>query len=299
MPKYVSYITLFLFLVLAGLAAPMTASLVRVQSSWVSAISKLRQTNEEQAPRIVAEDRSLRELQAAVTQVSNGWNQVWNDVPTAPLLQNANLNVRIGTNQGVVEGMTLHAFKPSAEGYIYVGPFIAGPGSVRNDSATLVPGWALVQLAPYNGSSYEVSTWGGQANWRFRSLIPAGDKVQFESTITRYQTNLQTLADTAATIKTQEKLKTGAEEQLEQREGELIGLNNPEVADDPLRPELTKGLVAAISGEEEARNVLELDISELRNAILDVKAEIEAVEAQLSTTTGAKSVPARLGSRPR
>ena len=299
MPK--SAMAAMFFILVGGVVGLLfTPKLLQVQHSWLTAVNKVKESNEKQAPQLDAESQNLFELQSSLANQNLGWDKLWNGVQTTPNANNGSLNVTIGSNQGLVEGMTLHAFQPIGQEYIYVGPFKATTGNVRNDSATLINAWKVIQFVnPGEPVSFETSTWGGPAQWRFRSVIPAANKVAFDGAVARYQTNLQQLTDTARDIAKQDRLKQEAQEQLDRREGELIGIDDPNAQEDPLRPELTKGLVAAIEDEEEARNILQLDIDELRNGILDVKEDITQLEAQLSGPSGAKDRPARIGSRPR
>jgi hypothetical protein len=295
MPKY-AFVMLVFICLLAALAVPMTATLLKKQQAGSQALTKVKEQNEKQAPQILAERRQLKELRSAVSQANLGWDQLWAEVPTRPQ-GGGNLQAQIGSDNGIVDGQTLHAFQPAGDGHIYIGPFIAIAANIRNDASVLVPGWTMLQANPYDGTKPEFQRWAA-GNWRFRSQIPAGQKIEFESTVKRFGTNLQTLTQMYRTFQKQEVLFKAAEAQLEQRKSELLGANDPDVKVDPLRPELTQGLVLAMEAEEEARNLLQLDIDAMRRAILDTQQEIEAATAQVNGPSAARQAPARIGSRP-
>lgn len=299
MPKQaIAYLTV---IILAGIGSLLlTANLLKVEKSWSNALVKVRDKNTSQAATLVAQRRKAAELQAALAQANLGWDRLWDQVQTTPNPQNGTLQVKIGSDNGITATaeapQILHAFQPGAEGFTYIGPFLAKPENVRNADATLVPGWQLLlgENAP------ESATWKG-GPWRFRTQVPAEAKVRFESLVSRFATNFQTLGQKRASINKQEGLFKAAEAQLEQRNSELIGVNDPDVEVDPLRPELTKGLVAALEEEEEGRNILQLDVDELRRAILEVKEENEQLENEIrGGSSGALgTAPPRIGSRPK
>lgn len=290
---------LFVIIVAGVGALLLAANLLRVQKSWSDSLAQVKEKNQTQAVSLVAQKRAADELQAALAQANLGWDRMWNQVGTTPNAQSGNLQVKLGSDAGIAATgeapLILHGFMPDdTGGFIYVGPFLARQENIRNADSTLVPGWDL--LLGENAS--EAASWR-QGQWRFRTQIPSEHKVRFESLVARFKTNFQTLGQKRNSINKQDVLFKTAEEQLEQRNSELIGKEDPDAKVDPLRPELTKGLVEAIEGEEEGRNLLELEIDALRRAIQGVKAENDALEAQIGNSpSGALDAkPARIGSR--
>ena len=289
---------LIVIILASGGALLLAANLLRVQKSWSDSLADVKESNQTQAVSLVAQQRAAEELQAALAQANLGWDRMWNQVGTTPNAQNGNLQVRIGSDAGITATdapMMLHGFMPDdTGGFIYVGPFLARQENIRNADSTLVPGWDLLLGA----DASEASSWR-QGQWRFRTQIPAEHKVRFESLVDRFRTNLQTLGQKRNSIQKQDVLFKTAEEQLEQRNSELIGRQDAEGEGDPLRPEDTEGLENAIEGEEEGRNLLQLEIDAFRRAIQDLEEENGALENKVNSRRSGSlgNKPARIGSR--
>ena len=285
----------------------LTANLLNVQKSWNNSLTKLRESNEKNAATLAVEGPKLNELKSELTRKNLGWENTWTDVPTSPNRETGVLTINIGSNNGIVAAqdaggqaipMTLHAFQPQGDGFIYVGPFLARPEDIKADQTQLVMGWNVYRSSD---GVPETQSWG-QGNWRFRSEIPAQDKIRFESMTNRFGTNLSTFFQTQASIKRQDALLIEAKDQLQQREQELNGAPDvPEEDIDPLRPELKIGLIEATDEEEEGRNALELEVDALRRQVLDQKAVQQQLMDSLknSGAISANPRPPRIGSRPK
>lgn len=278
----------------------LTANLLNVQRSWSKSLTDLRESNEKNARSLVAERPNLVELKSELTRQNLGWDATWNNVQTSPNRDTGVLTANIGSNQGISATadapMTLHAFQPQGEGYIYVGPFLARSENIRADQTQLAMGWSVYRN---KDGAPETGSWAA-GNWRFRSQIPAENKIRFESLNARFGTNLSSFFQSQASIKRQDGLLTDAQAQLQQREQELNG--SPDVQPeeiDPLRPELKIGLIEATDEEEEARNALQLEVDALRRALLDAKNLEQRLLDQVKGSEGqsALSKPPRIGSR--
>lgn len=298
MPRQ-AFVYVGIILVVGALNLVMASNLLKVEQSWSDSLAAVKETNEKNAEQLGIQRRKITEVKAALTQANLGWDRLWNDVRTIPNAQQRTVQAEIGTDNGLAPNpqapTVLHAFQPDGQGgYTYVGPFVAQPANVRQNNSVLVAAWQPLMSAD---GQPEASRWIA-GNWRFRSQIPPQHKVRFESLTSRFGTDLQTYQDTERSIAKQNDLFNAANRQLDLRTSELQGSRNPDAEVDPLRPELTLGLITAIENEEEARNTLQLEVDALRRAILEAKSRKDGLLGQLQSSTSSTAAVPRLGAKP-
>ena len=305
MPRQ-AYVYIAVILIFAALGVPLTATHLKHKKAAANALKTVKEANQENAATLETQRKNLDTARAELTQANLGWDEVWDDVDVRIDQQRGQLTLNIGTNNGVSWDVTqkilpvLHGFTTIGNELKYVGPFQA-VSPPRTDTVTVKPMWTLFPyvsgLDPNQWQS-EARDWRG-GKWKFRSLIPAGDKRRFEGLAARAQSAVTRFRELQGSVAKQGELQTLAEEQAERRREELLGANDPNVEEDPLQPQLKYGLNKALQDEEESRNAVFLEVDALRRAILEEKririehqAKLKAAEA----TTATPSVP-RIGDR--
>ncbi len=303
MPRQ-AYVYIAVILIFGALGVPLTATHLKHKKAAANALKTVKETNEQNAATLETQRKNLDTARAELTQANLGWDDSWDDVDVRIDQQRGQLTLNIGTNNGVVFRQqilpVLHGFTTVGNELKYVGPFqaVSPPGP---DTVTVKPMWTLFPhvsgLDPNQWQS-EARDWRG-GKWKFRSLIPAGDKRRFEGLAARAQSAVTRFRELQGSVTKQGELQTLAEEQAERRLEELLGSNDPDVEEDPLRPELKYGLNKALEDEEEARNAVFLEVDALRRAVLEEKRIRDEHQARLKgaeATTATPSVP-RIGDR--
>ncbi len=303
MPKQ-AYAYLAIILLGGAFGVVLAANLLKVQASWVTALNDVKEQNAKTIDDVELQREKLLDAQETLTQVNLGWDRYWNNVQTVPNPAQGTLQVSIGSDNGLsirkspsgdtVEPI-LYAFQPTAEGgFEYVGPFVAREENIRQNNTLLEPFWRFVTDDQGRPESAE---WR-PGQWRFRTQIPAAHKIEFDSTVARFATDLNTFRETQAAIRKQDESFKAANEQLERRNTELLGTHDANAKVDPLRPELTTGLVSAIAEEEEARNALQVEVDALRRSILQAGKEQDALLGKTRQSGSAATTAPRLGRKP-
>lgn len=310
MPRQ-AFFYLFLIFVGGALGLYWGTQLLMIEKSWANSLATVKSANEKNAGQLDIDRRKLDELKGELTRTNLGWSQVWDDVQTNP--NGVVLQVNIGTNQGLRYSQdangnqvapVLHAFRPQAEGFVYVGPFVAQ--AINADSANLAAAWTPIGAKANGAWQDESTTWAGFAgpNWRFRAQIPANVKVTFDGRVGRFHSNYNSFEEAQLQLQQQQEMFTAANEQRDMRNRELqgppVGADPPAENDiDPNRPELAIGLVAAIENEEEARDVLQVEVDEIRRSIRDLSVRIQELESTLTSSQSANPTgTTRLGQKP-
>ena len=269
---------IFLFLAIVGgfASAAFTAQMITVRNSWTMKNDGLRQKNVENAKAIVTKEAELAKLRDELQIVLMNWGTPITGFNVTKA-DAASVSLPIGMRNGIVGGQNrdggvnplLQAFRPSADGkgYVWVGPLHVQ--SVTDTNAELVPTWTV--------RSGEAAPWNAQnQRWRVWQRVPGGNVTRF--------TDLQQaliIADERFTAKTgflavQQNLFDDANTQHQKRLQELQGPDNaPAPGAKLVGLEFTHGLLAAIAGEEEARNSLLAEIDGLRR---DAKAAFATLQ---------------------
>lgn len=279
---------LLLLAPIPGIWGGWAPKLLVAQNEWAT---ELRDARQKTADAIEREARSRAELNSAITNVQAatfGWDKFWTvpvrgqgdaSAPTINKQQGGRLIVNnLGAAQGIIaetkmiDGQqqlvkpVIHAFYGGANGYTYAGEFTAE--NITANRFELIP----VHAVP----PQFVQSWNVNAQWRLRSMIPAGDRTALDSLYRQRRRLNQLTTDLQASLVQQQELLAAAEKSLETRKGELLG--NP--ANTPIenRPEFRDGLVRVTEQTEESRNQLALEVDTLRREILD---QIQQREAQI------------------
>ena len=229
------------------------------------------------------DQRKAKHLESshALGRLQIGWDKSW-DVEQAG---NAGITVEgariavsgLGTDSGlipVVDGdgqeaaPAVHAFIALPEGMAYVGEFLAEPIEALN--TTLTPTWQVTQE--------EVEDWqrAPEASWRFRTLIPSDKRLRIDRCNVHLQYLLEKAVDLDANVTRQRASLEDAEQQLQQRQRELLG--DPGAPEIPGFPELSAGLTKAIRDLEDQRNDMLFVIDQLRR---DLQHEAQKREQHL------------------
>lgn len=217
----------------------------------------------------------------ALGRLQIGWDKSW-DVEQAGdrgiNVEGARIAVTgLGTDSGLVPVLdadgqeaapAVHAFIALPEGMVYVGEFLAEP--IEALYTTLTPTWQVTQE--------EVEDWqqAPEASWRFRTLIPSDSRLRIDRLNVHLQYLREKYADLEANVTRQQASLEDAEQQLRQREQELLG--DPGAPEIPGFPELSAGLTKAIRDLEDQRNDILIVIDQLRR---DLQHEAQVREQHL------------------
>ena len=274
---------LALILLLAGASAVLTAKLVDIRQSYTNQIEQVEEAivgDPEKGvigleSKLETQRQALLKARGELARTMLGWDRYWTDVPVQ--VQNADeaeiIAEGLGSEQGVPADnpdLTLHAFAPVDEAgteFVYVGPFRVV--EVAANDSVLRLDWA-----PFGE---EVDQWR-DSNWRFRSMIPAADVKRFEDLRRELAVGQELLEARRANLQVQTQLAEAAEQQLEQRQKELLGDGQAKVIEGA--PEYSEGLLATLEEEEEARNRALAEVDRLRR---ELKAAEDHVQGLLDT----------------
>jgi hypothetical protein len=233
------------------------------------------------------QDRSqeLEQRKQRLARLQIGWDKSWDIQQTANTgvdVQEERLAVSgLGRDLGLAPALdaagqeappAVHAFKAMPEGgMFYVGEFQAE--QLDATTATLVPIWRVTE------EELDVWTSDTELPWRFRTLVPAGDRLEVDQLHAQLQKLTEIYAEVEANTIQQRKLLEEAEAQLAIRKEELLG--SPDTEPIPGRPEYSEGLVKAVSAEEDRRNNLQINVDSLRRQIKAANEERETLIRQL------------------
>ncbi len=255
---------LMIFLLLIPLAATsvwMSSRLYVVRNSWSKQVDDLAVKNIKDVSRIEENEKKLNHLKSELTRIMLPWGRSWDDVDASGSVRNGKLIIstsNLGSKQGIAlrnPKPVLYVFRPDKDGtYSYLGPFRAT--TVRAQSAAFEPAWKYRPTDTLNLTA---------GKWRFRSLIPSGSSARIEQLETQLWDSTVKLRDYKTAISGQEKTIVTSEKALEIRLGELQG--NPAAKKIPGSPEFSKGYVATIDLEQQARNSLLDELDALRRQV--------------------------------
>ena len=259
---------IFLSLVIVGAvaSAAFTAQVITVRNSWTQKNDGLRQSNVENAKLIVSKEADLEKLRNELKNVLMNWG-----TPITGFNVNqasaASVSLPIGMRNGVVGGLNggenplLQAFRPAADGngYVWVGPLRVQ--SVTDTNTELVPTWSVraQEAAPWNANNQL---------WRVWERVPGGHITRFTGLQQGLVNADERLNAKSGYLTVQQGLLADANKQNQKRLQELLGpANAPKPPGELTGLGFTHGLLAAIAGEEEARNSLQANIDRLRREL--------------------------------
>ncbi|VAX39598.1 hypothetical protein MNBD_PLANCTO02-2547 [hydrothermal vent metagenome] len=255
---------LMIFLLLIPLAATsvwMSARLYVVRNSWSKQVEDLAVKNIKGAHQINENEKRLKHLKDELARTMLSWGQNWDNVDAEGFVRSGRLIIEtsnFGANQGIASRSAkpvLHVFRPEKDGvYSYLGPFRAT--TVRPQEASFEPTW---KYRPVDVLNLEAG------KWRFRSLIPSGHFARIDQLEAQLWESAVKLRDYQIEVAEQKKIIGKSEEALETRLGELLG--NPAAKNIPGSPEFSKGYVATIDLEQQARNLLLDELDKLRRQV--------------------------------
>lgn len=265
------------FLVIVGALAStyLTAKLITVRNSWVAKAAPFENRHADavkELRRLEAEQRSLKiEIETAAREWGPGATVATQVANPAQ----GRLQIDMGTNFGVAEGMLLHGFELQPDGSsLYRGPFAVA--TAQSGQSALVPAWRLRPgEVQGNGSS---PAWRN-GDWRWRTQVPSGYTDQFNAQVISFVKADEILLDRTASLRTQERLVTETEEKVALRTAELVG--GPQLPQDAsLSPEFREGLVAPLLTTEEERNRTLLEIAALREQVRAERAAVLRLQSE-------------------
>jgi hypothetical protein len=231
------------------------------------------------------QSQRLEDRKQQLARLQIGWDKSWD------IQQTANTRVDVERGQLAVAGLgrdfglapaldaagqeappAVHAFKARPDGgMFYVGEFQAKP--LEATTTILVPIWRVTD------EELDVWTSDPELPWRFRTLVPAGDRLEVDQLHAQRQKLTEMYAEVDANTIQQQRLLKEAEAQLVIRKQELLG--SPDAQPTPGRPEYSEGLVKAVSAEEDRRNNLQINVDSLRRQIKAANEEREMLIRRL------------------
>lgn len=278
----------FAFLVIvAGLASTvLTAKVIKVRNSWAAKAQKFQTDYDKLAADTAKERAKLVALREDIETTLREWGLFWNTDTQAANAAEGRLQLAIGTNQSVEEGMVLHGFQlyddpqnPGTQQTIYRGPFRVV--TAQADQCLVLPAWRLrpADQGPVTlPSGGTVPGWQG-GNWRWRSMLPSGYSDQFDDQTIAFTKAEETLAERQQTMAVQNRLFDDTTKQLAFRNAELFG--GPDLAqDESLSPEYREGVVAPLQQTEEDRNGVLLSIAQLREQVRQERDTVLKLQAE-------------------
>lgn len=270
--------------VLAAIAAiPLTAKVLAVRSSWLKAVEKNDVQIAKNEAEIEAKSKESKDLRTELTRVMLGWDRYWDAQVTVANQQTGEIQIPIGTNNGLGDAQNNEAAKP------VVFAFQAAPG--QQGGVNYVGAFRVTALdtnrallkkvtPPEPG---EAAQWQN-GTWRLRALVPP-----------QYISTLRTLRDQMVERKQERQRKqdriqdlnrllAAAQQRLDARVSELIGSDNAPQGEN-LPVELRKGLVAGLEEEEQERNQEFQETDRLRRDLLKVFQEQQDLIKEVSQLT--------------
>ncbi|MBI1345634.1 hypothetical protein GC163_05035 [bacterium] len=284
--------TFAFLIILASLASTvLTAKVIAVRNSWAAKAQKFDTDYSKLAADVVKEQAKLVAIRDDIATTLRDWGAYWVADTQAANAAEGRLQLGIGTNQRVEEGMVIHGFQlyddpqnPGTQVSIYRGPFRVVTSQA--DQCQVLPAWRLRpadlgQASLPDGGT--IPAWQG-GNWRWRSMLPSGYSDQFDDQTIAFTKAQETLAERQQTMAVQNRLFDETTSQVAVRNAELFG--GPELAqDEALNAEFREGVVAPLEQTEEARNGVLLSIAELREKVRqerDMVLKLQATNLELT-----------------
>lgn len=268
-------------IILTGFGAfILTTQLLDFRNSWVKLYEVNKKRLVEVKANTVAKRRELAELQANYERLMLGWDTI---IPNrqANVIAPDTLQINIGPPE-VAEGKdkdgkpvmpVIHAFKPDAAGkYVYVGEFRAEKLAVGNSTFK-----ATIAL-PDDANLMQA----GQ-NWRIRTRIPVGDKLNFIEFSRRFHLLEEHALAKADELKSlNDEVAPKIETNLTNREDIVRG--NPALVPqrEKLPAVLVDGQLPTLVKLEEARNALIAEADDLRHKLHTAVTEFDRLQSQNS-----------------
>lgn len=275
------------FVIVAGLAGTvLTAKVIKIRNSWAAKAQKFQTDYDKLAADVAKERAKVVAMRDDIATTIREWGVAWMADTQAANAAEGRLQLGIGTNQGVEEGMVLHGFQlyedPQNAGTqqtIYRGPFRVV--TAQADQCLVLPAWRLrpVEQGPLalpNGG--QVPPWQG-GNWRWRSMIPTAYSDQLDDQGIAFTKSEETLAERQKTMAIQNRLFDETTQQIAVRNAELFG--GAELAqDEALSAEFREGVVPPSQQTEEDRNAVLLSIARLREQVRQERDMVLKLQAE-------------------
>lgn len=244
-------------LVLAAVGAVLlTGKFLQVRNSWAGKVHQLETQYATVGPDVEKKQNELNQLRSELSRTMLPWDRYWPNINTGvndPA--QGTLVAQVGTARQLRQDQVIHAFRPAADGLIYVGHFRAV--DLQENQAVLEPN--------FRARPEDIQTWQPGA-WHFWSLVPPAEQALFTDLEVRLALADELLAQREKDVEHQTQLAEAAQRQLELRRNELLG--GPLLSEDEnLPPEQRVGLVQAIEDEQQARDELLADVDRLRRTL--------------------------------
>jgi hypothetical protein len=244
------------------------AHLVDVRGKWLDQFQKIKQKNDEVAPKLAEARVKREEARAELERETLRWDRFWPNEVGQFIPRSGTLNINAGSQNGIANTMTLYAFPLNKNGApSYVGAF---------NVFQLQPNLAVLKPA-FRVRPEDVPNWNA-GNWRLRTMIPSSLASRIAGLEAELVVADELLAKQQSNLETQTKLVTAAHDQRDERIAELLGGGNA----NPAPP----GLVAEITQADDQRNASLLEVDRLRREINTAEQHVRRLIQQNNELAG-------------